>query len=234
MIKITSFGSGSSGNCYLIDDGSSQLLIECGVRFELVKQKMRFNLSKVAGMLITHEHGDHSKEINKVLKTSAIEIYASKGTIDALKVPSFRSNTMKNKVPYKIGTWTVTPFDIKHDVTEPFGFLIDNQVGERLLFLTDTKYSEYYFEGITHMMVEANYSIESLVQRMQSGQVVASLKSRVMQSHFEFENTKSFIKANMSDKLQEVWLIHLSDGNSDEAQFKRDIQALTGVPVYIA
>lgn len=234
MIDIKVFGSGSSGNGYLIDDGRSQILIECGVKFELVKRKMKFDLSKVAGMVISHEHGDHSKEIQKVLKTTAIDIYASEGTLNALNVPKFRSNVLKIGRSVQIGSWTVIPFDVVHDATEPMGFIFENQSNERLLFVTDTRILHYKFKNITHMMVEANYSMKILIEKYSHGDLADMLKNRIIRSHFEFENSKSFIKLNSSEMLQVVWLLHLSDSNSDEELFKREVQELTGVPVYIA
>ena len=234
MIDIKVFGSGSSGNGYLIDDGRSQILIECGVKFELVKRKMKFDLSKVAGMVISHEHGDHSKEIQKVLKTTAIDIYASEGTLNALNVPKFRANVLNIGKSVQIGTWTVIPFDVVHDAAEPMGFVFENASKERLLFVTDTRLLHYKFKNITHMMVEANYSMKILIEKYSHGDLADMLKNRIIRSHFEFENSKSFIKLNSSDKLQVVWLLHLSDSNSDEELFKREVQELTGVPVYIA
>lgn len=234
MIDIKVFGSGSSGNGYLIDDGRSQILIECGVKFELVKRKMKFDLSKVAGMVISHEHGDHSKEIKKVLGTTAIDIYASTGTLNALNVPKFRANVLNIGKSVQIGTWTVIPFDVVHDATEPMGFVFENVSKERLLFVTDTRLLHYKFKNITHMMVEANYSMKILIEKYSHGDLADMLKNRIIRSHFEFENSKSFIKLNSSDKLQVVWLLHLSDSNSDEELFRREVQELTGVPVYIA
>lgn len=234
MIKVTSFGSGSSGNGYLIDDGHSQILIECGIKFELVKRKMKFNLSRVTGMCISHEHLDHAREVEKVLKTTSIDIFASNGTLNALNVPNYRKNVMEVGKSVQIGTWKVAAFDVNHDAAEPTGFIFKNQLGEKLLFVTDTYFVKYRFKGITHMMVEANYSLNIIRNKVEAHQIERYLKNRILKSHFELENSKEFIKANMSDQLQEVWLLHLSDGNSNEEMFKREVQELTGVPVYIA
>ena len=234
MIDIKVFGSGSSGNGYLIDDGHFQILIECGVKFELVKRRMKFDLSRVAGMCISHEHMDHSKEIQKVLKTTAIDIFASAGTLNALNVPKFRANVLNIGQSVQMGTWTVIPFDVVHDAAEPMGFIFENASNERLLFVTDTRLLHYKFKNITHMMVEANYSMKILIEKYSHGDLADMLKNRIIRSHFEFENSKSFIKLNSSEKLQVVWLLHLSDSNSDEELFKREVQELTGVPVYIA
>lgn len=234
MIEIQSFGSGSKGNGYLIDDGHSQLLIECGVKLELVKKRMKFNLSRVVGCVISHEHGDHSKELKKLLDTTSIDIFATNGTLTALNVPDYRKNVLKVGKTILVGSWMVTAFDVNHDAAEPTGFIFENQEGERLLFVTDTYYVKYKFKNITHMMVEANYSMDIIRKKVSEKEVASYLKNRILKSHFEFENSKAFIKTNMSEELQEVWLLHLSDSNSDEALFRSEVQALTGVPVYIA
>ncbi|WEL48761.1 MBL fold metallo-hydrolase [Enterococcus casseliflavus] len=242
MISVKVFGSGSSGNGYLIDDGHSQLIIECGVQFSKVQQLMEYNFSRVAGALITHEHRDHCKYISSLIDKTAVDVYATHGSIDAmfndpvLKLKAhhgYRFNELQYKRTQKIGTWYVTPFETKHDVAEPCGFLIDNSAGDRLVFVTDSYYVKYRFPNVTHMMIEANYSKEIVDQKMNRGFDIKR-KERLLESHFDFDRTLDFIKSNKSDRLQEVWLLHLSDANSHEQKFKEDTQKLVGVPVYIA
>jgi len=63
--------------------------------------------------------------------------------------------------------------------------------------------------------------------------VPPALKKRILKSHFSLENVKEFLKANDLSRVQEIWLLHLSDGNSDAERFKREIQELTGKMVFI-
>lgn len=242
MISVEVFGSGSSGNGYLIDDGHSQLIIEYGVQFKKVQKQMGHNFSKVAGALITHEHRDHCKYISSLIDKTAVDVFATHGTIDAmfedpvlkLKIHhGYRFNELQYKQTQKIGTWFVTPFEIQHDVREPAGFLIDNTAGDRLVFITDSYYVKYRFPNVTHMMVEANYSKDIVDQKMSKG-FDLKRKERLLESHFDFDRTLDFIKSNKSDRLREVWLLHLSDSNSNEQKFKEETQKFVGVPVYIA
>lgn len=242
MISVKVFGSGSSGNGYLIDDGHSQLIIECGVPFQHMQQQMGHDFSKVVGALITHEHRDHCKYISSLIDKTVVDVFATHGTIDAmfndsvLKLKAhhgYRFNEMQYKQTTKIGTWYVTPFEIQHDVREPAGFLIDNTAGDRLVFITDSYYVKYKFPNITYMMVEANYSKDIVDQKMSKG-FDLKRKERLLESHFDFDRTLDFIKSNKSDRLREVWLLHLSDANSHEQKFKEETQKLVGVPVYIA
>ena len=57
-MKITCIASGSKGNAYLINDGVSTLLVECGVKLDMIKKATNYKLSELAGCLISHEHND--------------------------------------------------------------------------------------------------------------------------------------------------------------------------------
>src|SRR5690606_11861741 len=114
------------------------------------------------------------------------------------------------------------------------GFLFANQAGEKLLYATDTYYIRYKFSGLTHIMVECNYSMDILRARVEAGLVEPALKHRILKSHFSLEHVKDFLKANDLSNVREIWLLDLSDGNSDAERFKREIQVLTGKMVFIA
>ena len=83
-------------------------------------------------------------------------------------------------------------------------------------------------------MIECNYALDILNENVKNGRIGAFLKNRVLKSHFSLENVKEFIKATDLSELKEVWLLHLSDSNSNAERFKKEIQAITGTPVYIA
>lgn len=233
MIDIKTLASGSSGNAYLVSDGHTQLLLECGISFREIQVATEFETSGISGCLISHEHKDHTKGLNGVLR-AGIDVYASQGTIEAEGIEHHRLKPIAAKQQLKIGTWRVLPFDVEHDANEPLGFLLMNQVGERLLFATDTYYVRYRFNGLTHIMVECNYSMDLLNENITNGIVHPAMKRRLMRSHFSLENVKEFLKANDLSKVQEIHLLHLSDNNSDEKLFKCEIQELTGKPVYVA
>jgi phosphoribosyl 1,2-cyclic phosphodiesterase len=234
LIKVKVFGSGSSGNGYLVDDGQSQLMIEAGIPFKKVEPEMDFDFSKVEGMLISHEHGDHTKYLPQFIKRTSFPIYATVGTFQALGMAGARYEAMDKLEPTRIGTWTVIAFPVKHDAAEPAGFLIINDMGERLLYVTDTYFVKYKFNNINYMLVEMNYSNEIATENDQEGLLNHGLHNRILTSHFEMKNSLDFIKHNLSPSLKWVELIHLSDNNSNAELFKHKTQALTGVPVMIA
>jgi len=211
-MDIKVLASGSKGNCYRISDGITPLLL----------------------CLISHEHKDHSKASKDILK-AGIDIYMSQGVKEALELEGHRINVIKAKQQFKIGTWIILPFDTQHDAVEPLGFLLySNATKEKLLYATDTYYIKYRFHGLTHIMVECNHSLDILKSNVEKGIVETELKNRLLRSHFSLENVKGFLKANDLSEVKQIWLLHLSNNNSDADRFKKEIQELTGKEVYIA
>ncbi|WP_339063594.1 MBL fold metallo-hydrolase [Tepidibacillus marianensis] len=233
MIDIKVLGSSSKGNCYLVDDGSTRLLLECGISYKEIQKGLNFQTSTIDGCLVSHEHGDHTKAAKEVMKAS-IDIYTAMGTQEFLNLSSHRIKTIQAMKQFTIGTWTILPFETQHDAAEPLGFLLQNQTGEKLLFATDTYYIKYKFSGLTHIMIEANYSIDILNENVATGRVPTSMKKRLLKSHFSLEHVKDFLRANDLSKVKEIWLLHLSDTNSDADMFKREIMELTGKIVHVA
>ncbi len=233
-MDIQVLASGSRGNCYRISDGSTPLLLECGIRFKEIQQKLNFQMSEIAGCLISHDHMDHCRAVKDIILKGCIDCYMSQGTAKALGISNHRVKIIKAKQSFKLGTWRVLPFDTVHDAAEPLGFLLASQNGEKLLFATDTAYLKYRFSGLTHIMIEANYQADILQKNVNSGLVPVEVRKRIRHSHFDLEHLKGFFRANDMSRVQEIWLLHLSDNNSDADRFRREIQELTGKPVYIA
>jgi len=231
MLEIKTFGSSSNGNCYLLKDGDSYLLLEAGIQ----PKRMQLDWSKVEGVLISHEHQDHAKYAKEIIKRTGADLYCSEGTSSVLRgVPSHRIHVASSKRSFSIGGWKIMPFDVEHDAKEPLAFLIETPTKRRVLFATDTYYIRYKFTGITHLMIECNYSLEILERNYQHRKIDKKQRNRIITSHFELNNVRQFLQSNDLSKLQEVHLLHLSDRNSDAEQFKREIQAIVGVPTYIA
>lgn len=234
MITITTLASSSKGNCYHVTDGSTPLLLECGIPYKEIQKKLNFKTSEIKGCLVSHEHKDHSKAMQDVMK-AGIDCYMSPGTAKALNLTGgHRGKIVQPLQQFHIDTWTILPFETQHDAAWPLGFLLANQAGERLLFVTDTYYIKYRFSGLNVIAVECNYAADILKANVEAGLVDVAMKNRLLQSHFSLDNVKEFLKANDLSKVSEIHLLHLSDSNSDADRFKREIQQLTGKMVYVA
>lgn len=232
-MEIKVLASGSSGNCYHISNDRNSILIECGLPWKQIQQGVNFRTSQLAGCLVTHEHQDHCKAVRDVMK-AGIDCYMSQGTAEALKLSGHRLHIVEPLKQFKVGAWAVLPMDAQHDAKNPLGFLLADKAGNKILFATDTYYLKYKFSGLTHILVECNYALDILQENVAARLVPVAVKNRVLRSHFSLEHVKDFLKANDLSKVREIWLLHLSDSNSDAARFKRGVQELTGKPTFIA
>lgn len=229
-MNLTVIGTGSKGNAYLLENGQEALLIECGVNIKAIKQALKFNLAKVVGCIVTHEHGDHAKSIKEVM-AAGVNVWATKGTHDACgTTKNHRARVFTDGV-YPLGGFEVMPFDVKHDAADPCGFLIKHPDTGTILFMTDTMYCPYTFKNLHNIIIEANYSHEQIRVKLSE---MEFLKNRVMQSHMSLDTCIDFLKKNDLSKVNNIVLIHLSDGNSDEKLFKSEVEAATGKTVTVA
>ena len=228
---ITVLASSSAGNAYLVG-GRSPLLLDCGLSYRELQRATGYKLTGLAGCLITHEHQDHAKAAADMMR-AGVDCYMSTGTAEALGLTSHRLRVVKALEQLTIGDWTVLPFEAIHDAKEPTGFLIAGE-GEKVLYLTDTAYCPYRFTGLTRIMIECNYSREILDRNIEAGNLHPRLRRRLLRSHMGLDRVLTFLAVNDLSAVREVMLLHLSDGNSDAAGFKKAIQAATGRMVTVA
>ena len=82
--------------------------------------------------------------------------------------------------------------------------------------------------------MECNHSYEIVDRRVKEGKLDRTLARRLVKSHMSLENFIEFLRANDMSRVRQIYLLHLSDGNSDAEGFKRRVQQETGAEVYIA
>lgn len=234
-MKLKVLGSSSKGNCYILENDTEALIIECGVNFGMVKQALNFNLRKVVGCLMTHEHQDHSRAVIDVMD-SGINVWASPGTHGAVRVDKLhhRAKWIRPNETTQIGGFKVMAFDVRHDATEPLGFLINHPETGNILFITDSYYVPYTFKNLHNVIVEANYSQEIIREKQERGSLPKFLLDRILESHMSLETCLDLLKANDLTQVNNIVLIHLSDGNSNAGMFQSSVTAATGKTVHIA
>jgi phosphoribosyl 1,2-cyclic phosphodiesterase len=225
MITIESLASSSKGNCYIIDDDGSSIMIEAGLPINKIKELTGHSLQKVKGCLVTHEHKDHSHAVPDML-ANGIDCYMTSGTAHGIGIPKHhRLHIKKYRKPFVVDRWAVMMFEAKHDVREPCGFFLVSPHGSRILFLTDSAYCKYRFPLMNYIIIECNYSS---MDEMNTAEM-----KRIVQNHMSLETLLDFLKANDLNQLKEIHLIHLSSRNSNADKIKREVASLTGVPVFV-
>lgn len=232
-MEIKVLASGSSGNAYRVSDGKTTLLLDAGIPLKAIQVGCQFRVTQINGCFVSHAHGDHSKAAKELAKLG-VDIYTSQGTIDACGLTGHRVHAVKALEELTIGTFKALPFDVQHDAPEPLGFLFTStETGEKLLYFTDTYYIKYKFQGLTHIMAECNYDTETLQRSIDAGYIPLELVPRLMKSHMSLEHFLDVLKVNDLRKVRQIYLLHLSNNNSDEKLFKEEVQKLTGTEVYV-
>lgn len=226
-MKLSVLSSSSSGNCYILQDESTALIIECGVRISEIKKALDYNLTKVVGCLVSHSHKDHSKSVEDMIDCG-INVYADKSV--------FTGKTSKIIQPnkgYIVGQFKVYAFPVSHDVP-CLGFLITHDKTGSILFLTDTFNCDYTFNNLSHILIECNYADDILERNISEGRISPAMRKRLLFSHMELQTTKTILLAHDLTQVNTITLIHLSSGNSDEKRFIEEISNATGKIVYSA
>lgn len=230
---VKPIASGSSGNAYYISDGKSSLLLDAGIPLARIQAGCGYCVSKLSGCLITHAHSDHVKSAKNLAKLG-VNIYTSQGTIDMANLNGHRINRVKALEQFEAGTFKILPFDVEHDVPEPLGFLVySKETKEKLLYLTDTYYIRYIFKGLTHILIEANYDPDVLLSNIRINYMDSGRAKRVITSHMSIDTTIQTLKSFDLSLVKQIYLLHLSNDNSNTELFKERVQAITGKEVYI-
>ncbi len=230
-MELVVIGSSSSGNGYVLNGTHEALCIEAGTKLIETKKALGFNLQKVRGCIVTHSHNDHARYA-KDYAQAGIKVLALETVLEAKGITR---NAMAIQIgnAYKLGGFVVMPFALQHDVP-CVGYVITHSECGKVVFITDTFACNYRFKGVNNYLLEANYSDEILEANIEAGMVSPAMRDRLLTSHFELSNSIRFLLTSDRTALQKVVLVHLSNGNSNEAQFVQQVREAIGKPVYAA
>lgn len=224
--------SGSTGNAYLINDGTTSVLMDAGVPLKQIQAACGYHLNQIKSCFVSHSHKDHCKAADK-LAERGINVYLAADTLQEIKGQGHRFKVIHPQQQIEVGSLIVMPFALEHDVTN-YGYLVASKTTkEKLVYITDTAYCRYRFTGLTHIMIEANYDREIMRNNVQDGKMPDSLRGRIIESHMSIDTALEFIKANQQPSLRQIYLLHLSNSNSLADNFKYDMQVISGVEVIV-
>lgn len=221
-MTLTVLASGSAGNGYLFEARRSALLVECGVKPETMMRRTAIPISKIAGALVTHEHGDHAGFVARYAALG-IPIYASRGTLKAIGPIKGTTRPVPAMNVFRVADFTVRAFDTRHDAAEPLGFIIEHPEAGRILFMTDTTFCPYDFRDLCldHIICEANYDDAILDGNVANGLIDSARAARTRGTHMSLRSACELIRADQTAELKNVILIHLSRHNADRDAFAR-------------
>ncbi|MGN0832779.1 MAG: MBL fold metallo-hydrolase [Kiritimatiellia bacterium] len=211
-MNVVPVASSSKGNAYVVEQGGEALLVDCGVSCRCLKA--RLDLTRLRGILITHNHADHVSGLRRLLNCVDVPVFANAMTAEAVvcqeHVDERAFVCFENAQPFEIGPFSVLPFSIPHDAADPVGYLIR---GDQAYFHgTDIGTP---LDSIGVRLAEADLAtVESNHDPvlLRASQRPPSLKQRIAgpRGHLSNDQACALVRKFASPRLRRLWLAHLS------------------------
>ena len=226
-MRVTSFASGSSGNCVFAGSDNTHILIDAGIsakKIEYGLKQLELTGNDLNGILVTHEHIDHISGIGVMARRYQVPIYATRGTKSAIlntksvgKIEEELIHIVEPELDFQIGDLKLNATSIWHDAAEPVCYTVQKGK-EKVAVATDLgDYNEHLVEKLkdsNFLYIEANHDIKML----EVGPYPYYLKQRILGKHGHLSNERAgkFIEQLWNDKLEHIFLGHLSKDNNFE------------------
>lgn len=206
-MKINVLSTGSKGNCAILDNGKSKIMIDCGLKFEEITTHKAFGkFADYEQVIITHSHKDHSRSLK-----------------DFSKYIDFIDTDNKVNIVYDFVNWKIFPFEVQHNV-KCYGYLIKDKVSNtNILWATDFN-AIPIVDGvkIDIACLECNYDEETVTNKLISGYEICS--------HYEYHNSLENLVLyleKLPSKPRMLIMLHKSnDGNLNQQYAIESISSL--------
>jgi phosphoribosyl 1,2-cyclic phosphodiesterase len=236
-MRICILSSGSSGNATLLVAGDTRVLVDCGLSGRETLKRLHAigaDPTKLDGVVITHEHGDHARGLSALAKAINVPVYIADATLEACKLGEKqqlirRGETISSSQDFQIGAFHFSPFAVPHDAADPLAFTVAAD-GIKLGMAVDLGYinalAAERFRGADVLIIEANYELEML---RACTFYPWALKQRILgrTGHTSNDEMARFLREDFDGKAEHIVLAHLSQNtNHPEIARLAAIQAL--------
>ncbi len=214
-------GSGSRGNSVLIESGEHRLLLDAGFSCRETERRLEglgVDASSIGAIVLTHEHADHCRGVERLVKRHGIPVHGTAGTLGG-RVPrrvAARAHSFKAGSGFEVPGFYVEPFSVAHDAREPVGFVVESACGTRIGLVADlgvrSRQTWQRLRDLDALVIETNYDPELL----ETGPYPWFLKNRIQSHHGHLSNEDAAegLREVLSDTLDTVVLYHLSETNN--------------------
>jgi phosphoribosyl 1,2-cyclic phosphodiesterase len=222
-VQFTILGSGSTGNCAYLETDEARILIDAGFSGKQIRERLasiQRTPERLTGILLTHEHSDHTQGIKTIAVKHQIPVYCNRLTKEAIE------RQVQNPVvfqvfttgsTFEIGDLEIETFSIPHDAYDPVGFMLRTAAGN-IGFLTDlghaTRMIVERVRPANILVLEANYDRKLLQEDTRRPW---STKQRIMSRHGHLSNDGAAEVAEqiVTNNLRHIYLCHLSQDCND-------------------
>ncbi|MBN2604793.1 MAG: MBL fold metallo-hydrolase [Bacilli bacterium] len=173
-MKISVLASGSLGNVTYIETANGKILIDCGLNFKQLGLRLNvhhLSIKDLDGVFITHEHNDHIKGLDVLLKKIETTCYLTEETHKSFRYQvrdSIKENQISYIRPYEsviVKDMEILPFSISHDASDAVGYIIYAE-GFKVVYITDIGYLPSkdieLIENADLYVFESNYDVTML------------------------------------------------------------------------
>jgi phosphoribosyl 1,2-cyclic phosphodiesterase len=223
-VKVTLLGSGSRGNAVLVETADTRLLVDAGFSGRDLQRRMEaveVDPASLTALLVTHDHGDHTRGMGVVARRWRIPLYLTPPTLAACRGLLDGSEEVRRYTsaePVRIGSLVVTPFLTTHDAVDPVAVTVGEPAsGEKLGIATDlgraTAPVRHALQRCDLLVLESNHD-EILLRECP---YPWSVKARIGGSHGHLSNRAAAELAGelCHPALAAVVLAHLSASAND-------------------
>lgn len=218
--RFASLGSGSRGNATLIEAGATRVLVDCGFaarEFVARCDRLAFDPSRLTAILVTHEHGDHTRGVGAVARRFGLPVWLSHGTWHASRLGRLDrlQRFASHDGGFRIGDLVIAPVPVPHDAREPTQFVF-RHANHAFGMLTDlgsiTPHVVDSFDGIDALLLECNHDPAMLAD----GPYPPSLQARVggRFGHLANGQAADFLRRIDHARLRHLVAGHLSEQNN--------------------
>ncbi|MDQ1351122.1 MAG: fold metallo-hydrolase [Acidobacteriota bacterium] len=220
MIKVCSLSSGSNGNAIYIKTGANCFLVDAGISCKQIclrLHQIESHISHIKGIFITHEHSDHIRGLEVLLKKHPTPVYLTQETYR--NMPITIDETLLHFISANdriiIDETVIQSLPKSHDAVEPLLFCFYYK-GKKISVITDAGYGcDNVIAALREahiIFLESNYDEEML----QSGFYPPYLKKRIAgpSGHLSNVNAGTLIRDHASPYLEYIFLSHLSENNN--------------------
>lgn len=220
-LRLAVLGSGSGGNSLVLECGDDRLMVDAGFSCrELERRLGRVGVDprSLGAMVLTHEHGDHSRGARRFGWRNDLPVYATEGTrlqVAWGKQPP-RLERIRSGYRTEMSGFEVEPFLVPHDAREPVGLVVEDRFGRRVGVVADlgarSRLAWGRLRDLDALVLETNHDLTLL----REGPYPWPLKQRIAGRHGHLSNREAAegLDELVNDRLSWVVLYHLSRTNN--------------------
>ena len=221
-LVLCNLASGSKGNATYVGKAGIGLLVDVGIsakQAELRLRKRGIDPQGVAGIVITHEHGDHARGVRVFARRFNVPVHVHEGAmpgVDLDRVPDVRP--FSGDRPLEIGGLEVRPFSIPHDTVEPLAYVVSDgthSAGIATDMGMPTRLAVERLRRCQAVVLESNHDLRMLMEGPYPWWLKQRVHSRL--GHLSNDDALTVLEQIADSGVQVALLGHLSEENNDPA-----------------